>query len=82
MKNRRRSPFRRQMNEAFTGPDGEFSISKFIAAWAQIAVLAHMNLTWDTLITRWDSLAVVLAVLVAPESFKKLLALKYGGSAK
>ena len=79
---KRRSPFRRQLNEAFIGPDGEFSISKFLAAWAQIAVLAHMNRTWDVLILHWDALALVLVVLIAPELLKKFVALKFGGSAK
>ena len=81
-KEERRSPMRRQLNEAFCDPNGAFSISKFLAVWAQIAVLAHMNRTWDVLILHWDSLAIVLVVLGAPDLLKKFLALKFGGSTK
>ena len=73
---------RRQVNEAFAGPDGEFSISKFLAVWAQIAVLAHMNLTWDKLLDKPETLLIVLTFLIGPELFKKLVALKWNGSAK
>ena len=82
MKERRKSAFRRQVNEAFAGPDGEFSVSKFLAVWAQIAVLAHMNRTWDELLAKPESLLIVLTFLVGPELFKKLVAMKFGGSTK
>ena len=81
-KNRRLHPFRRQMNEAFCDPDGAFSLAKFLAIWAQIAVLTHMNRTWDVLILHWDALALVLVVLVAPDLLKKFLSLKFNGSSK
>lgn len=76
---RRKSTLRRQFNESFTDPQGRFSITKTIAVWAQISVLAHMNRTWDVLILHWDSLAIVLTVLVAPDAVKKLISMKYGG---
>ena len=82
MKNRRHSAFRRQMNEAFCGPDGEFSVSKFLAVWAQIAVLAHMNRWFEELIAKPESLLIVLAFLIAPDIMKKALTLKLGGSSK
>ena len=82
MKNRRHSPLRRQVNEAFCGPDGEFSISKFLAVWAQITVLGHMNLTWDKLLDKPETLLIVLSFLIAPDIIKKALVLKLGGSSK
>lgn len=78
---KRKSPFRRQINEAFCDPDGAFSVSKFLAVWTQISVLAHMNRTWDTLIKpdTWATLAIVLCVLIAPDLLKKIITLKLGG---
>lgn len=79
---RRRSALRRQVNEAFTDPRGEFSVTKFLAVWAQIALLAHMNTSWEKLIDKPESLLIVLTFLVAPDGFKKFLAMKYNGSPK
>ena len=76
---RRKSSIRRQVNEAFCDPNGQFSIGKFLSIWAQIAVLAHMNTSWDKLIDKPESLGIVLAVLVTPDILKKMLAMKYGG---
>ena len=80
---KRHSPFRRQINEAFCDPNGAFSVGKFLAVWSQIAVLAHMNHSWDVLLGKPESLMIVLTFLIAPDSLKKFLALKYGnGTAK
>lgn len=70
------------MNEAFTDPNGEFSVSKFLAVWAQIAVLAHMNRWFEELISKPESLLIVLSFLIAPDIIKKALVLKLGGSPK
>ncbi len=78
MKNRRHSSFRRQINEAFCDPNGSFSVTKFLAIWAQIAVLAHMNRVFDELITRPESLLIVLSFLIAPDIIKKALVMKLG----
>lgn len=78
----RHSPIRRQFNDAFCGPDGSFSIGKFIAIWAQIVVLGHMGTSWDKLIDKPESLLIVLTILVAPDIFKKFLAMRYGGAEK
>lgn len=76
---KRKAPFRRQLNQAFCDPDGNFSIGKFLSVWAQIAVLAHMNRWFGELIQKPESLAIVLVVLIAPDVLKKLLVMKYGG---
>lgn len=79
---RRRSPLRRQVNEAFCSPDGSLSPMKTIAIFAQISVLWHLNLHFLEIVTRWDSLVVVLTFLIAPNTVHKMAALKFGGTAK
>ena len=78
----RHSPFRRQINEAFCDPNGAFSIGKFLAVWAQIAVLSHMNLWWEKLIDKPESLLIILSFLIAPDIIKKALVMKLGGNGK
>ena len=82
MKEKRSSPIRRQWNEAFCNPNGQFSVGKFIAVWAQISVLAHMNRVFDQLIAKPETLAIVLTFLIAPDIFKKVIAMKYGNSGR
>jgi len=77
----RKSPMRRQWNEAFCDPEGNFSISKFITVWAQVMFLFQAGRHFEELIKHSDALWVVAVVLVAPELLKKLMAIK-GGSAK
>jgi len=80
MKNRRHSAMRRQFNEAFCGPDGRFSIGKFLSIWAQIVVLGHMGTSWDKLIDKPETLLIVLTFLIAPDIIKKALVMKLGGA--
>ena len=75
---RRQSAFRRQANEAFCDPNGAFSIKKFLVIWTQIVVLGHMGTSWDKLLDRPESLAIVLTVLIAPELISKFLSMKLG----
>ena len=75
---RRKSAFRRQVNAAFCDPNGEFSIKKFLVIWTQIVVLGHMGTSWDKLLDRPESLAIVLCVLIAPELISKFLSMKLG----
>lgn len=81
-KNQRHSPFRRQLNEAFCSPDGSFSPTKFLAVWAQISVLSHMNVWFDKLLDKPDTLLIVLSFLIAPDIIKKALVMKLGGVEK
>lgn len=74
---KRDSPLRRQVNEAFLGPDGRVSLTKIIAIAAQVGVLYQAMQTWDRLILSWDVLTVVLVFLIAPDGFKKLVQMKY-----
>ena len=74
--------WRRQLNDGFQNPDGSFSWSKSFTAAGQASCLYHLNYHFAELMERWDSLALILSVLVAPELLKKLLSMKYGGSPK
>ena len=81
----RTSLFRRGLNDSFYGfsdPQGNFSWAKFIAVWGQIAVLFHFGRTFDELIVRPESLAIVLAFIICPDVLKKVISAKYGGGEK
>ena len=82
MKEQRKSPLRRQLNQAFCDRDGNFAPSKFLAIWAQIAVLSHMNIWFDKLLDKPETLLIILAFLIAPDFIKKFLTMKYGGAEK
>ena len=78
----RRQILRRKLNDAFYGfsaPDGSFSWLKFVGVWGQISALFHFGVSFDKLIDRPESLAIVLAFIVSPNLFSKLLSMKYGG---
>ncbi len=75
---RRKHPLRRQVNEAFTDADGHFSPVKTIAIFAQIAALYHFGRSFEALIPHADTIAVLLLVLIAPDSVKKFISMKYG----
>ena len=73
---------RRRLNDAWYGfgdPEGNFSWSKFIAVWAQIAALFHFGANFDLLISKPESLGLLLAFIIMPETFKKFITMKYGG---
>lgn len=76
---KRNSPLRRQTNEAFLGADGRFSVTKVIAIAAQIVLLYRLGVHFEVLAKNWESFATLLTFLVAPDTFKKLIAMKYSG---
>ena len=65
--------FRRQFNESFSSPDGQFSVTKTVAIAAQIMVMFHAGRSFDTLILHETSLFICLSVLIAPDLAKKLM---------
>ena len=74
---------RRKLNDAFYGfgdPEGNFSWSKFIAVWGQIAALFHFGRSFDALIDKPEALAIILAFVISPELFKKFLTMRYGNN--
>ena len=77
-KEQRHSSFRRQLNEAFCSPDGGFSPTKFLAVWAQISVLSHMNVWFEKLLDKPETLLIVLSFLIAPDLLRKIINMKFG----
>jgi hypothetical protein len=76
---RRTQSLRRDLNDLFRGPDGKISGSK-VGTYVGQYVAAHMLLgNQEDVIAHWDSLAVLFLVLIAPEAYKRLLAMKYSG---
>ena len=69
---------RRQVNEAFCSPDGQFSPTKTIAIAAQIVLLYHLGKDFDELIDRWDALLLTAGLTIMPDTFKTLIRLKFG----
>lgn len=77
--NKRHQRLRRQINEAFTGPDGKYSLSKTMAVFAQIGVLYHTMGFFDRLIDKPETMLILLTFLIAPDVIKKALSMKLGG---
>ena len=77
-KDKRNSPLRRQANDAFCGPDGRLSITKTIAVFAQVAALYHFAVSFEKMIGSPETMAVILLFLVAPDTIKKFITMKYG----
>ena len=78
MTEHRTQTFRRQINESFCSPDGQVAITKVIAVFAQIVVLFNLGRYFDVLTDKPEALGIVLTILVAPDLFKKVIAMKYG----
>ena len=85
MVNKRTHPMRRKLNDAYYGfgdPEGNFSWSKFLAVWAQWGILIETLLNFSELIQKPESLLVCVVATIAPDTIRKLLVMKYGGSGK
>jgi nucleoside permease NupC len=74
----RKSCLRRDLNALVRGKDGELSGSK-IGTYAGQFIAAKLLLAASPLPT-WDVLAVLFLVLIAPEAYKQMLAMKWGGN--
>ena len=76
----RHANLRRDVNDLVRAEDGKVSEAKL---WTNIGkgIAAYM-LVYHTgyIVDRWDALAILLLILVAPDMVKKLLTLKYGGA--
>jgi hypothetical protein len=70
------------LREAVTSPDGRIAASKVIALATQIVVLAHVAYRFGDLINRWEALLVCLTILVAPDTAKKVIAMRYGNGSR
>jgi hypothetical protein len=75
---RRSSRMRRDINALLRGKDGEISGSK-IATYAGQIIAGRLLLT--NALPTWDVLAILFLVLIAPEAYKQMMAMKWGGNA-
>ena len=46
--------------------------------WSQIVTLGHFGKSFDLLIDRPETLAIILAFLITPDFLKKWLSMRYG----
>ena len=75
----RKSGIRRDLNDIFRGDDGKISGSKIGTYAGQIIAGKLLLENARDLIDHWDSLAILFTVLIAPEIWKLLMRMKYGG---
>lgn len=76
----RRSGVRRDLNDLVRDESGKISGSK-IGTYAGQYIAGHLLISnSEYVIDRWDSLAVMFLVLIAPEFYKRFLAMKLGGT--
>lgn len=78
MKNRRTQIFRRDLNDLVRDEKGRVSAVKIgllVGQWVAVKMLLEHS---AVVIDRWDSLAILFTVLIAPDLFKKLVTLKWG----
>lgn len=77
---RRTGTIRRDLNDLVRDESGSLSQTKIgtlIAQWLCIKLILEHG---SEIIANWDSLTVLFSVLIAPELFKKLVNMKYGGN--
>jgi len=75
---RRRGGIRRDLNALVRGKDGELSGSK-VGTYVGQGIAANLLITAPTL-PSWDTLAVLFMVLIAPETYKKIMEMKWGSA--
>jgi hypothetical protein len=81
MTERRTSILRRDLNDLVRDESGHLSPTKIgtlVGQWLSVKLILEHG---GEIIANWDSLTVLFSVLIAPELFKKMLNMKYGGSA-
>lgn len=76
----RRFGLRRDLNDLVRGVDGKLSGSK-IGTYVAQYISAKILLAYVPPVTlpTWDTLAVLFLVLIAPEAYKQLMSMKWGG---
>lgn len=75
---RRTQSLRRDLNDLFRGDDGKLSGSK-VGTYVGQGISAHLLLKHTQPIPTWDVLGVLFCVLIAPEFYKRLMSMRYGG---
>jgi hypothetical protein len=80
MTERRGSILRRDLNDLVRDESGHLSPTKIgtlVGQWLSVKLILENG---HEIIANWDSLTVLFSVLIAPELFKKLMNMKYGGT--
>lgn len=79
MTDKRTQTWRRDLNDAVRDESGTISFSKIGTMAGQFIAGKYLLEHWEKVILNWDTLTILFSVLIAPELFKKLLNMKYGG---
>lgn len=74
---RRTARLRRDFNDIARSPDGRVSEAKLWSSAGKAAALFLLVRHAESVIESWDVLAVLLLVLIAPDLFKKFIAVRY-----
>lgn len=75
---RRQSLFRRDINELVRDPQGKVSAGKVGSIIGQFIAAKYLLQHNGELIDKWETLLILLSVLIAPELIKKMVTMKYG----
>tara|TARA_R110000868_G_scaffold139682_1_gene354714 strand:+ start:249 stop:539 length:291 start_codon:yes stop_codon:yes gene_type:complete len=79
---KRGSILRRDLNDVVRDVSGKVSAAKVSALVGQ-SIAAYLLLKHaQAVIERWDALAILLTILVAPDNFRKVINMKYSSGAK
>ena len=68
--------WRRQANESFCDPGGNFSAGKTIAIAGQVMVLYYTGRYFGDMLAKPETLLVCLAFIIAPDVLKKFVSMK------
>ena len=77
---KRKQVLRRQLNDTFCDVHGQFSPAKTIAVFGQITTLYYFGRYFEELISKPESLLIVVSFIIAPDLIKKLISMKYGAN--
>ena len=70
--------WRRQFNEAWCSPDGNFSPVKAISIFGQIMLLYYTGRYFSDMLNQPETLLICLGFIIMPDVVKKLISMKYG----
>ena len=74
---RKRGAIRRDLNDVFRDAQGKFSLTKVLGYVGQMLAGYLLLLHAEYAIDRWDSLLVLLCVMVMPDMLKRIISSKY-----
>tara|TARA_R110000868_G_scaffold262740_1_gene521449 strand:- start:157 stop:432 length:276 start_codon:yes stop_codon:yes gene_type:complete len=78
---RRKSPMRRDFNDAIRDVNGRFSWPKLSVILGQLYSLYLIDYHKDDIIYQWDALLILLSVLIAPHILIRVIQSKFPVSA-